>query len=655
MPQPAVGERAGLVDTGPVERLAGGPQAGPRGRRVGPASRGLAAVHGDGAGRGRRRRAGRQDVGHPAVHARPLDRAQVGQQHLADQVVRHPHPARGRLDQQPRAQRRRHPAVVAGRDGGQQADRHVPAGDRGRGEHVPRGRGQARQTQPDDVADPGRHSLPGRRRQRGQLGDEERVAAGALGQRGGDRAAARAAAQLRDQVGDLAGRQPGQPQPARARQPGGQPEHPGERRVAGGLLAAGRRQQQPAAVQLGEDHLEHVQRVAVGPLQVVEDDEQRPLGGEGVQPAGGVQAEGEPGAGVGAERRLGQPAEHLLPRPVRRRAADLGAAAPADGGPGAGGERLDQPGLADARLPGDDDRGAAAGARRRPGARQRGQLLRPAHEAVAGRCGDGCRRGRRGACRGGQRGVLAQHGGLEVAQLGRGVQAQLVGDPLAGAAQHVERVGLAAGPVQRPCQQRGGVLAQRGDGGGRGEVGDELGAGPQRQPRPGQPLDGDQPQLLQPRDHRDDVPNVGDVGVGPVLPAGQRLGQQPGGRAVVRGRAGGDQVGEGVRVDGGARQDQGVAVAAGHQDGGVAGPAARVEEPAQAADVALQRRRRRGRRGAAPEAVGQRGGRHRTALGGGQQRQDLGGPAPAEVQVDAVAQQPRRPEHVQPQVHGDGG
>ena len=75
-----------------------------------------------------------------------------------------------------------------------------------------------------------------------------------------------------------------------------------------------------------------------------------------------------------------------------------------------------------------------------------------AHGAV--RCPSGCRRRRRGL-------VLTQHRQLEGAELGRRLDAQLLVERRAERAVRRQRVGLAAGAVQREHEQPPGALAQR--------------------------------------------------------------------------------------------------------------------------------------------------------------------------------------------------
>ena len=102
---------------------------------------------------------------------------------------------------------------------------------------------------------------------------------------------------------------------------------------------------------------------------------------------------------------------------------------------------------------------APAGRRARPAARS-GSARRRGRLAGVGRW----QRGRRGAATAAprdERGVLAEHRGLQVAQLGAGLETELAVEHVAHLAERVQGVGLAAGPGQRHRPQPPQPLAQR--------------------------------------------------------------------------------------------------------------------------------------------------------------------------------------------------
>ena len=79
-----------------------------------------------------------------------------------------------------------------------------------------------------------------------------------------------------------------------------------------------------------------------------------------------------------------------------------------------------------------------------------------------------------------QRLVLAEDRGLELAELGAGIDAELLDERLARGAVGGERVGLAARAVEREHELRARPFAQRLGGDERLELGDELGVAPER-------------------------------------------------------------------------------------------------------------------------------------------------------------------------------
>ncbi len=194
------------------------------------------------------------------------------------------------------------------------------------------------------------------------------------------------------------------------------------------VAAVGHHQQQPAPAQVADEEGEQVAGGAVGPVQVLHDQDGRALGAEALQqpqqqleqppllrPGAGVAAEAGPvpGAGPGRRSQLGQQAgqlhpglpgdhpgqlglvqvAHERPQGLDQRgerhplAAQLHAAAVQDGrpgGPGGGHHLADQPGLADPGLAAHHHRRRGAAGGPFAGRGQPGQLLGPADEGRAG-------------------------------------------------------------------------------------------------------------------------------------------------------------------------------------------------------------------------------------------------------------------------------
>ena len=140
--------------------------------------------------------------------------------------------------------------------------------------------------------------------------------------------------------------------------------------------------------------------------------------------------------------------------------------------------------------PGRQGRDEALGARRGCGGPD---ARRAAADAGGARPGDGAGRA---APR--ERRVLPEHRGLEVAQLGAGLEAELGVEHLAHLAQRVERVGLAAGPGERERAQRPQPLAERVRRGERLELGGDRAVVPEGERGDGPVLEGDAAQLLEP-------------------------------------------------------------------------------------------------------------------------------------------------------------
>ena len=181
------------------------------------------------------------------------------------------------------------------------------------------------------------------------------------------------------------------------------------------------------------------------------------------------------------------------------------------------------------------------------------------------------RRGRCGQHRPGeplqQPGVLAQHGLLEVAQLGARVDAQLVAEQLGAPAAGLQGVGLPVGGVERGDEPGPQPLAQRVRGDEVLQVGDGRLGPAQGQQGVAAPLAGAHLQLGQPQPVARGGREVAQLGQRLAAPQRQRLVQQR--DAALRGAvghravAGLDQLAEGQQV-----QVGGVGVDAGSPAGG---------------------------------------------------------------------------------------
>ena len=99
-----------------------------------------------------------------------------------------------------------------------------------------------------------------------------------------------------------------------------------------------------------------------------------------------------------------------------------------------------------------------------------------------------------------QRVVLAEDRGLELAELGAGVDAELLDEGLTRGAVRGERVGLPARAVEREHELRARALAERLGLDERLELGHELGVSAEREVRLDALLDRNRAELLEPRD-----------------------------------------------------------------------------------------------------------------------------------------------------------
>lgn len=261
---------------------------------------------------------------------------------------------------------------------------------------------------------------------------------------------------------------------------------------------------------------EQFQRRTVGPLQVVEHDDQLRRRGHSVEEIGGLVVELESGGRIGhlpgrrdhvdalchhpAERAVEETfpiggiepgqhrAEDLYPWPHRRRGRVVDAASPQDqqigGTCGSAAGFVDQRGLSRARLTLDHDDAPVPRHRGEHCAMQGGEFLGPAHdrrrlvgfEGVDTVVGNGVRRGRRagvGEVRRDGRGVRAgrrrhvemrsvvEDVALERPEPRSRVDADLVGQDSTGGGDRTEGVGLATETVERRGEQHPQSLVER--------------------------------------------------------------------------------------------------------------------------------------------------------------------------------------------------
>jgi hypothetical protein len=375
-------------------------------------------------------------------------------------------------------------------------------------------------------------------------------------------------------------------------------------------------QQQRQPVQPAGQVDDEPQRGGVAPLQVVDGQHQRPLGGEpGGQPVEPVQHR-ERALGrlvqhvehpAGAGRRPGQ--QPLPPLRVdQHRLEQLPDGAEPEGpfelaAPGTehgqvllGGQPAglgQQPGLADARRPLDEQQLRGAGGEVGDRVPDDVQLVVAVDQVGRGRGGRRRRQRRRG--RGdsrGQRRRLGQHLGLQRAQRRPGVDAELGREQRARSPERGERVRLPVRPVQREHEQPPPLLPQRLVRDQRLQLRHEQRGLAAVEPGGEQPLPGDGAQLGQP----------GDLGLGPRLagilaqrraaPEPERLGEQLGRPLRLTcgggGRGVADQLLEQPGVDRVRRQPEGVAGAgAGDDPAARARRAVRLQPPAQVGHVRL--------------------------------------------------------------------
>ena len=238
-----------------------------------------------------------QRLRHPGVQRRAAGVRQPVQHGLPRQRVHEPVAVGGaghRFDEahRDRGVDRVHARAPVGRAGPDQRRQVEPVADhRGQLDGLPQLRPEARQPGRHRVAERGRHPL--RAAQGGDtaaafqvepgLPEEERVAAGPVAQdrRGGPRRGRRHARVVAHELGDGLGVEPGEVEAAHAVEPVqvGQPGAELVRPVRRGGPEGGHHQRR--GVQAGVDHvLEQRDGRQLRPVQVVEDDDQRPVAGD---------------------------------------------------------------------------------------------------------------------------------------------------------------------------------------------------------------------------------------------------------------------------------------------------------------------------------------------------------------------------------------
>ena len=400
--------------------------------------------------------------------------------------------------------------------------------------------------------------------QPGGLADVERVAVGARHDGVDDLGGELGGGDPAYQLGGVGVVQAGEVEPQRLVP--GQGGQRGRERLGDLRRAVGAEHEQRRVGELGEDVDEQRERLVVGAVQVVEDDEQRaarrglaepgadravqpePLGGgvaleqrrvvveqrrqrrlrsrrAGRAPPGSTgRAAGRPRPrGSGPTRRPSRPARRRPPRPAStcRRRARRTPAPPAAPRP--------RPARRPARAPPARRPGRRTPSTGRRGGRGRSRLGRGA----VGR-GGRARRARSAVARWG---AWSRMSASSCRTAGARVDAELVGQPPAQVAQRGERVGLPPALVERERQQPPRTLPQRVRGGVRLQVVHRLDRRAEGEGRLGRVLDGDPVQLLEAGDLGRGPLLVGVPAVGAAAPQGERLGQPGRGRAPGRSAA----------------------------------------------------------------------------------------------------------------------
>jgi hypothetical protein len=439
---------------------------------------------------------------HPTVQAAPARRSQLAVERLCHEGVGELERPGGRLDDDPSRQRGieslERAVGVEPAGVGEDVEVELSADHRGHPQHRLQVVREAADAPADDVAhgggnvdrDGSRLQAPFALHQPDELGDEERVAVGALVQARCHRRQVDPGEVGRqaEQVGDVVGSESGQPQPFHVR-----PAHDGDERVAelplGDVLGVAERgdDEEGHLPQLHGQEPQQTERRQVGPVQVVEDDHPRLWDRPELNGLADRVVEAEPGRlgdEVGISRRAelrhqvgehraepwgerpvidAEPAQDLHPRPQRERAFVVVAPTPAridPDLPNAVDELVDRARLADAGLAFDDDDAGAAGPRifdcvgeageRIVAADERGSAARGRWPDV-GALGQARTRATHGVL---ERRILGEDLPMEGLQLASRLDAEFVDEEPAGVGKRPQRLGLPSAAVQRPHLQR---------------------------------------------------------------------------------------------------------------------------------------------------------------------------------------------------------
>ena len=171
-------------------------------------------------------------------------------------------------------------------------------------------------------------------------------------------------------------------------------------------------------------------------------------------------------------------------------------------------------------------------------------------------------------------GVVGEDGPLEAAQLGSGLDSQLLDEGFTGAPVGLQCVGLAAGPIERKHELRMQALAPRLFRYQLLQLGDQLGVAPDGQVGVYPHLQGGQALLFQACDHRRRERLGGQLGQRRPPPEPQCLAQHDGGPFGVPGgqrpAARGDELLKALGVELAGAHPQAIARRSGRQHSGVA-------------------------------------------------------------------------------------
>ncbi len=196
--------------------------------------------------------------------------------------------------------------------------------------------------------------------------------------------------------------------------------------------------------------------------------------------------------------------------------------------------------------------------------------------------------------RGGQLRILPQHLPLELLQLRRRVEAELVGEREPRRPVDLERLGLPAAAIERDHQLAAQPLAERVRGDQRLELADERRVPAQRELGVDPLLERCNAQLVQPRRFAPRELLLVEIGERRTAPEGERLGQERRPRGRVRAEGGRQQPFEAVGVDSFRLERQPVARSLRQHD-------VAAERLAEGRDGVLERPGRRGGRPLAPQ------------------------------------------------------